>query len=79
MDYKSQIMRVIINHPGATRAYIEKHCGGRHSSTTTHRLHEMLALGFIRREKSVIRGGKCSTSISSLMMRQVLMMRLSVT
>lgn len=58
MDYKSQIMRVIINHPGATRAYIEKHCGGKHSSTTTHRLHEMLALGFIRREKSVIRGGK---------------------
>ncbi|ANW46828.1 hypothetical protein BOW75_gp33 [Salmonella phage IME207] len=44
MDYKSQIMRVIINHPGATRAYIEKHCGGKHSSTTTHRLHEMLAL-----------------------------------
>lgn len=58
MDYKSQIMRVILNHPGATRAYIEKHCGGKHSSTTTHRLHEMLALGFIRREKSVIRGGK---------------------
>lgn len=58
MDYKSQIMRVIVNHPGATRAYIEKHCGGKHSSTTTHRLHEMLALGFIRREKSVIRGGK---------------------
>ena len=58
MDYKSQIMRVIMNHPGATRAYIEKHCGGKHSSTTTHRLHEMLALGFIRREKSVIRGGK---------------------
>lgn len=58
MDYKSQIMRVIINHPGATRAYIEKHCGGKHSSTTTHRLHEMLALGFIRREKSVIRGRK---------------------
>lgn len=58
MDYKSQIMRVIMNHPGATRTYIEKHCGGKHSSTTTHRLHEMLALGFIRREKSVIRGGK---------------------
>lgn len=58
MDYKSQIMRVIMMHPGATRAYIEKHCGGKHSSTTTHRLHEMLALGFIRRKKSVIRGGK---------------------
>ena len=58
MDYKSQIMRVIMMHPGATRAYIEKHCGGKHSSTTTHRLHEMLALGFIRREKSVIRGEK---------------------
>lgn len=42
MDYKSQIMRVIVNHPGATRAYIEKHCGGKHSSTTTHRLHEKL-------------------------------------
>lgn len=23
MDYKSQIMRVIVNHPGATRAAIE--------------------------------------------------------
>jgi hypothetical protein len=77
MDYKSQIMRVIINHPGATRAYIEKHCGGKHSSTTTHRLHEMLALGFIRREKSVIRGGNGSINISSLTMQLALMMRLS--
>lgn len=77
MDYKSQIMRLIINHPGATRAYIEKHCGGKHSSTTTHRLHEMLALGFIRREKSVIRGGKWQYKYSSLMMQLVLMIRLS--
>lgn len=32
MDYKSQIMRVIVNHPGATRSYIEKHCGGKYQA-----------------------------------------------
>ena len=57
MDYKSQIMRVIMMHPGTTRAYIEKHCGGKHS--TPLRIACMrCGTGFIRREKSVIRGGK---------------------
>lgn len=58
MDHKTQIMNVIMRHPGCTRAFIQKTSGFKYSSSVTHRIIELLNLGFIRRESEIISGKK---------------------